>query len=310
MDERLLLIVFGLVILVFIFILSRQSFFNSQEKSLLVDKTTRTYILHLPKEYDEKKVYPLVIMLHAFSDNPKQLEINTGMSAKADKERFAVVYPKGTNSKSDKRLSWNSGFCCGSALKKNIDDVSFIKTLIDELTKTYSVNKGKIYIAGFSNGAMMAYRLGAELSDKIAAIAVDAGSIGGIFENNPFGKIVKPKQPLSVLILHGQKDRVVLYDGGKNDKSEGNYLSVLESMDFWVKNLRCKDAASEEIIRNGLAVKKTYTNCQNNTQVTIYKIPNSGHVWFGGIQEIQKNIFHQSISATDAMWDFFKTKSK
>ena len=92
-----------------------------------------------------------------------------------------------------------------------------------------------IFVAGHSNGAMMAYRFGAEFSNKIAAIASVSGSIGGKpTENSELYIIPKPSEPISVIVFHGKKDKLVLYDGGeiiygfiKID------LSVQEAISFW-----------------------------------------------------------------------------
>jgi poly(3-hydroxybutyrate) depolymerase len=57
-----------------------------------------------------------------------------------------------------------------------VDDVSFIRALIDKLEHDYPVDPKRVYIAGISNGAMMSYRLACELSDKIAAITPVEGA--------------------------------------------------------------------------------------------------------------------------------------
>jgi len=304
------LLIVGLVLFSVILLLMPFSFLRSKEKTIEVNGLARHYRIHTPKNYSEKAHYPLVIVLHAFKDNPLQIEIYTGMSNKADQEGFVVVYPKGTNSNADHHLSWNSGYCCGVALRQDVDDVNFISSLIDEIKKTYAVDAKRVYIVGFSNGGMLTYRLGAQLTHKITAIAVVAASIGGQFEDFPANNIPQPLQPLAVLALHGQKDDTVLYNGGINKKGDGNFWPVSQSIDFWVKNNKCVGQPTEENIKNGVAVKKSYSNCENNTRVVLYTIPNSGHVWFGGLVEIPKNLLHQSFSATDTVWDFLKNLSR
>lgn len=304
------LLIVVLVLFSVILLLRPFSFLRSKEKTIAVKGVTRRYRIHTPKNYSENALYPLVIALHGFKDNPLQMEIYSGLSNKADQEGFVVVYPEGTNSQADQHLSWNSGYCCGIALRQDVDDVNFISSLIDEITKTYVVDAKRIYLVGFSNGGMLTYRLGAQLTRKITAIAVVAASIGGQYEDFPANSIPQPVQPLSVLALHGQKDETVLYDGGLNKKGDGNFWPVSQSIDFWVKNNKCVGSPIEENIKNGIAVKKTYSNCENNTQVVLYTVPNSDHVWFGGLVEIAKNLLHQSFSATDTIWDFFKNQRK
>src|SRR3972149_6035846 len=64
----------------------------------------------------------------------------------------------------------NGGHCCGEAAKNNVDDVGFVRALIDELATLINIDPGRVYATGFSNGAIMVYRLACELSDRIAAI--------------------------------------------------------------------------------------------------------------------------------------------
>ena len=74
-------------------------------------------------------------------------------------------------------LTWNAWNCCGYALKNGIDDVDFIRALIEGLQKRYAIDSKRMFATGLSNGAMMSYRLACELSDKIAAIAPVAGGM-------------------------------------------------------------------------------------------------------------------------------------
>ena len=55
------------------------------------------------------------------------------------------------------------------------DDVAWFTALLDELAATLCIDTERIYVAGFSNGAMMASVLACELSERIAAIAPVAG---------------------------------------------------------------------------------------------------------------------------------------
>ena len=62
-------------------------------------------------------------------------------------------------------------------MQKNVDDVAFIKALLDDLAQFVQVDDRRVYATGISNGAIMAYRLTSELSERIAAIAPAAGPI-------------------------------------------------------------------------------------------------------------------------------------
>jgi polyhydroxybutyrate depolymerase len=58
-----------------------------------------------------------------------------------------------------------------------IDDVGFVRALIDKLAENFPIDRRRIYATGMSNGGMMAHRLAAEASDIIAAVAPVAGGM-------------------------------------------------------------------------------------------------------------------------------------
>jgi polyhydroxybutyrate depolymerase len=106
----------------------------------------RTYYLHVPSSYDGRTSVPLVIMLHGFTDTVEYIQTLTGFTPKSDKEGFIVVYPQGV------AQSWNAPHGMGVAHEENIDDVGFIRELIDRLEQKYVIDPRRIYVAGFSNG--------------------------------------------------------------------------------------------------------------------------------------------------------------
>lgn len=154
-------------------------------------------------------------MLHGGAGSGQQIQRHSEMDADADEFGFLVAYPDGSGRSGDRLLTWNAGHCCGYALENNVDDVAYLELLIDSLMSHYAIDPQRVFITGISNGGMMAYRVGAELADKVAGIAPIAGSIGG----QPAGGGVEvfpplPTQPVSVIVFHGMQDGHVVYEGG------------------------------------------------------------------------------------------------
>jgi polyhydroxybutyrate depolymerase len=289
---------------------SNQPTLGDSRGSLIFESRTRTYILHLPPKYDGKSALPLVIFLHGGGGSAQGAASTYGLSAKADKEDFIVVYPDGTGLLGDRGLTWNNGHCCGYARDNNINDVGFIKALIEKLQKELKIDPKRIYATGHSNGGMMSYRLGAELSDILAAIAPVAGSIGGIAASGvPLYVIPQPKQPISVIAFHGKQDENVKYDGGHGSNTSGTRIdiSVAESIAFWVKANQCQATPTTEMSASQNIIKETYLSCANGTEVILYSIANGGHAWPGSNRGDRPT---QEISATDLLWDFFKAYPK
>ena len=141
----------------------------------------------MPPNYRKGEKLPLVIALHGGGGNAQNMEMMSGFSEKADKENFAVVYPNGSGRISNNiLLTWNAEGCCQYAAENKIDDVGFISALIDKLVGDYGIDSKRIYATGFSNGAMMSFKLGEKIPDKIAAIAPVSGAI--LKAPKPLGK--------------------------------------------------------------------------------------------------------------------------
>jgi polyhydroxybutyrate depolymerase len=266
----------------YILIVSSMFFFSlvsyAQYDTLNYDGTDRTYLLHIPSSYDGLSAVPLVVALHGYTGSGSGLESITGFSNKADLNNFIVVYPNGTGS----TRSWNAGNCCGYAMTNDIDDVGFISALIDTLSANYNIDSTRIYATGFSNGSMMSYRLAAELSDKIAAIAGVAGQMV-LDECNPV-------RAVPIMHLHALDDGVVLYEGG----SDGFiYPSVETVIDIWVEINGC-ETDPDTIINNANLTVRKWAALSHNADIFLYTRPTGGHTWPTG-----------TVSATDSIWNFF-----
>jgi polyhydroxybutyrate depolymerase len=282
----------------------------TNKQTLRYDGRNRTYLLHIPPHYNSSKSFPLVIALHGGGGNSKNMMEKTGFNNLSDEKGFIVAYPDGVGRLKNRLLTWNAGYCCGYAIENNIDDVGFIRALIEKLQNNFNIDSKRIYITGHSNGGMMTYRIGAELSDIIAAIAPVAGSIGGKeTENSSLYIIPEPSYHVSVIALHGLLDENVPYDGGHGNNSSGSRidLSVNESISFWVDNNECSTIPIRNISDSGNIIIDYYLNGINGSEVALVTIVNGGHAWPGSDKGISGN---QEINGTEIIWDFFEAHPK
>lgn len=273
---------------------------------------TRTYLLHLPPQYDGTTPLPLVFVFHGGGGNARISEQMTQFYPAADEMGFIVVHPNGSGNRDNILLTWNGGFCCDYARDYEIDDVGFISALIDELAATYAVDVNRIYATGFSNGAIMSHRLGAELSDKIAAIAPVAGAIGGnAHPGTPLFMPSSPDNPVSVLIIHGFMDLNMPYNGGNSSAGLGVEdfwaVSVGESTRFWVEANNCDYLLNREVDSSGLVFYDSY-ECPSGVDVEVVTIVDAGHSWPGGnAPRPGANEPSSRLDATRYMLEFFAT---
>ncbi len=277
------------------------------------DGLERTYLIHIPKSYDDDTLTPLVIVFHGGGGNAKNIEEVTNFSQKADEEGFIVVYPDGTGKLKRKLLTWNAGFCCGYALDNNIDDVGYIRALITHLQETYTIDPTMIYATGISNGGVMTYRIGAELSDIFAAIAPVAAQIGGqATKQEKLWRIPEPDYPVSVMAFNGMNDSRVPYNGGTSNGTHVYYwMSTNDSISFWVEQNQCISFPERNRSESDNIIIDTYHGGKNNTVVSLVTIVNGTHSWPGGQKGYEDGAEPtKEISATDMMWEFFKTHPK
>jgi len=266
---------------------------------------SRSYIVHVPPKDDPKHPTPVVLAFHGGGSNAEQMVRFCGLDDKADKEGFIAVYPNGTG-RLEQRLTWNGGNCCAYAMWNNVDDVGFTRSLLDDLAKVVSVDPKRVYATGISNGGIMAYRLAAELSDRIAAIASVAGTMGT--------STCHPKRPVSVMHLHGTDDEFLPFKGGKGTRSltQTEFYSVEHSIRAWVKANGCPEKPAVKDLPtkadDGTTVEqKTYETGKEGAEVILVTINGGGHTWPGRdpiVRFLGKST--KNASANDLMWEFFK----
>jgi len=285
----------------------------------------RSYRIHIPPNYNDGTSIPIVFALHGsgVSENSNSIKLYSGMDEKADEEGFIVVYPNGGILRFSNYLKHPIAFLWDLYSlafisrewnrwdDNNIDDVGFIRNLIEYLKSNLNVNYSRFYVMGISGGAMMTYRLGAELSNHIAAIAPIAGVIGGIgYASEPDDSISpyiipKPINPIPVIAFNGLNDNVVPYEGGwKNVFEWGSEelwvytKSVNESVSFWVENNNCNPIPHINKSEDGGIITRSYSNNFDTSDVVLVTYIDGGHEWF-------KSPPHE-MSAIDIMWEFFE----
>jgi polyhydroxybutyrate depolymerase len=200
--------------------------------------------------------------------------------------------------------TWNDGSARFEAGQKDVPDVAYIAAILDDLAARLAVDKKKIYVAGMSNGGSMAFRVGAELSDRIAAIAVVAGALW-----------VSPdlSYPVSLCYVTGTADPLNPLDGGTPNWA-GTPIGgrakppVSTEVAAWANALGCSAGSKAIYDRDGVK-GLSYAPCKTNSDVVLYTIEGMGHYWPGATgQYLPEGIIGKKVNtifANDLIWDFF-----
>lgn len=271
------------------------------KRDLQIHGETRSYVLYRPALPDGGKV-PLMIVLHGGLGNAETIEASTGMDAVADRGRFIVAYPEGTEGRAlqmKDRRTWNAGTCCGQAVRQQADDVGFISTMIDDIAAREPIDLRRVYVTGMSNGAMMAYRLACQIPERIAAVIPVAGAL-------TVDDCSKAKD-VPVLHIHGDSDRNVPIAGGMGEASLADvaFRPLSETMRLITSARRCSGSETDTL--NSLVERTTY-HCAGGAPVELVIIKGGGHIWPGGLRDQEEGT--PPLSASQMAWDFARQFTK
>lgn len=277
---------------------------GDHSRSIEVEGRERTYLVHVPPQYDPAAPMPVVLAFHGGGANADNMVAFSGLNEKADQAGFIVVYPEGSG-RLPRMLTFNAGNCCGKAAESKIDDVAFTRLVLDDLERIANVDRRRVFATGMSNGAMMSYRLAAELSDRIAAIAPVAGPMGT--------KDCRPGRAVSVMHFHGDTDECAPFKGGRGRGPSGtDFYSVQHSIDAWVAANGCRPAPQTTRLPDraddGTTVKEMrYASGRDGAEVVLVVIEGGGHTWPGREPRLRAlGPSTRDISANDMMWEFFQ----
>jgi polyhydroxybutyrate depolymerase len=316
---------------------------NDIQEKIDVNDVSRTYVVHLPKGYDQQQHYPTVILLHGRNQDAGDMARLTHFNQLADKDGIIAVYPNSAHGqwnigvRSDepaaasprrgygRRGGWPGGGGGGGypgggqgggqnpeenrKRPEPVDDVAFLNQMLDQLALKYSIDARRIYATGLGDGGFMALRVGCSMADRVAAI----GAVGAAM---PKTMICLPSRAVPALFINGTDDPVVPDNGGTYKPRRFHILSAEESAKTWAKFDRCAEKPIQDKLpsaeKGGKETKTyTYSGCQNNAQVVLYSVKNGGNTWPGGEQyttEKEVGKTSNALNANEAIWSFLVTR--
>ncbi|SFB17933.1 alpha/beta hydrolase family esterase [Cellulomonas marina] len=153
----------------------------------------------------------LVLALHGSGQSGSGLRRVTGAALEvlATRDGAVLAYLDGY------RGNWNDARRHNRfpARRRDVDDVAFVRAVVDLLTFTHHIDPRRVHAVGYSNGGLMALRLLHEGESPLAGAAVVAMTMPVPQDFLlPAGPATRP---VPVLLLHGTADRVVPYGGGR-----------------------------------------------------------------------------------------------
>lgn len=201
----------------------------------------RPATLLIPRDGDRSEPRPLVLLLHGYGSSGEGADAYFQFAAHVNELGFGLVLPDGTRDPEGERF-WNGTAECCDMLDTGVDDARYLRGLIEEARAHAAFDK--VFAVGHSNGGFMAYRLACEAIPGLTAIVSLAG---GTYAN---ADDCRAPSAVSVLQIHGNRDQVIRYGGGRlkgplgwTESIPGAEASVLR----WAERAGCNLNAREEL---------------------------------------------------------------
>jgi polyhydroxybutyrate depolymerase len=256
----------------------------SQLDSIFDQSIWRTFLVHLPINYNSNIQYPLVVNLHGLNSNAAQQQNYSLFDNVADTENFIVVYPNANS---------------GSWVINGTSDVDFISHLIDTVRNNFSCNNC-LFITGMSQGGFLTYKLACSLPQSIKAIAVVSGNMSQNLQNT-----CVVSSGLPIIHFHGTADSLVKYNGVVG------IPPVPNTINWWVAQNNCNTTPvfssppNINLLDGSTVEKYNYSGGTNGSEINFYKIINGGHTWPGALSSSPFGFTNLDINASQIIGDFF-----
>jgi polyhydroxybutyrate depolymerase len=268
------------------------------------------YVQEIPPGYAGRQPLPVVVDLHGLSE-PAPLQVAlTQLGTYGASHGFITITPQ----VSDPEPLWLTSI--GSK------DLAYFGALLQRVSATLCIDRNRIFVAGYSNGAFMASSIACQYASQVAAVAPVAGL------TNPVG--CRPSRPVPIVAFHGTADQYVAYTGGLGPLGQtladpfGGHQNISQALGGGAPRPRGPSIpaiAATWARRNGCApqphdrkvdgdVTLIAYSCRHNATVELYRIAGGGHSWPGSTfaEGISGSLGHTSltISADQVMWQFFE----
>jgi polyhydroxybutyrate depolymerase len=168
---------------------------------------------------------------------------------------------------------------------ENNRDVAFARAAVDDLAARASIDRERIYAAGYSRGGFFANLIACQSPGFLRAIASYAG--GAPYnqrEKWPNGFTKCPGQKATPLLaIHGTKDRGVTIDSGRFSATYWSYVA---------------GCSASEVETTGYTECNAYRGCPAGSAVVFCEVPD-------GIHWPLKDVWTQA-QLIDTTWTFFE----
>jgi poly(3-hydroxybutyrate) depolymerase len=228
--------------------------------------TTRTGYYFLPTNYSCTARLPLVVALHGHGQRAKVFSDDLPVHNYGNTKNLAVVYLDGTcysgcGFYNTSKRSWADFRGTSEASLAGVDDLSFIKQVVQQFVSAQAADPNNVTITGFSNGSMMTHTV-ACLQNTVGAFAQKIHAFSGDFSTAeaPIGPLAgqAPSNACtgtqlsslrSAVVVHGDSDPLAPFNEGSSTGAcagfgvGGTFLGAPNTFQKYASALGCSTPA-------------------------------------------------------------------
>ncbi|HWK45754.1 MAG TPA: PHB depolymerase family esterase [Stellaceae bacterium] len=254
-----------------------------EERGYANEAGSRAYKLYVPSGYDGQAL-PLVVMLHGCTQSPDDFAAGTRMNDLAEERTFLAAYPAQARSANVSKC-WN-WFSTGDQ-QRDRGEPSLIAGITRQIMRDFSVDSGRIFIAGLSAGGAVAAIMGSTYPDLYAGIGVHSGLACGAARDmasavaamrdggpTPAGKSPRnggSEGAVPTIVFHGDRDTIVNPVNGDQviaqSKAAGQFRVSVDHGEA----------------QGGIRYTRTVQADESGrSMLEHWVVHGGGHAWFGG----------------------------
>ena len=179
---------------------------NGDQFQIKVGSDTRNYFITLPKNYDNNKPHKVLFALHCYGSNGEDF-----VHHQADYDHPTPYYGQQVLDKNGDYI-FVSLDAIGGLWNKGQADHDFFAQTLTTLNENYCIDTSRVFITGFSYGAMFSYSLMQDMQHRVRAGATYAVADYNIWL--PEGNAMK-NLPIAWMNVHGVNDGRCDYNRAK-----------------------------------------------------------------------------------------------
>lgn len=225
----------------------------------------RRYLMHLPRNHDASRPYPVVLAYHGRSQQARDIQRYSGLDA-AD---AVVLYPQGRSIEGRRGTTAWEGT---RDLPVDGKDVAFTRDLLATAGRSLCLDMRQVTAVGASQGGGFAHVLACTAPGTVSAIA----AVAGAFYRPEAGGVRQCRSgPLRVLEFHGTSDPII------DDKGTRRSRPIRDWLGDWATRNRCTGGPAVTPVPPDVTEMR-WARCAGGSEVAHFRITRGNHGWPGG----------------------------